>query len=184
MIWIKPFLITFVPLFLVIFAWFRSEKWRKRNLTMLLASFWFGSVIPTFYVVLVAAIIAPNKNELNISKTYGDISELPILTTWYDPELGGINCAEPCNQYANGEIVNEDHYLDGPNQTAACIPEWLGASVTIPGLGSFKCRDTGGAIIVTHNEYYQRAVIHVDVLAHPGQMNHNVYLYEDWRIEW
>jgi hypothetical protein len=180
MIWLKPLLIAFTPLFLIVFLWFQSERHRKRYVTMLLVLLWFISIVPALFPIAIAFAMVPEKD---ISKAYSDIRDLPILTTWYDPELGGITCAYPCDQYANGERVLESHYLGGTSQTAACIPSWLGRSVTIEGLGTFRCRDTGGAIVVTYNEYYQQMVIHVDILAHPGQMTHNVYLWNEWNLK-
>lgn len=177
MTFLKPFLIAFTPLLMIIVMWFRSEKWRRQHITSSLFLIWFIAIVPALFPVVAALAIRPEKSMI---KTH--LADLPILTTWYDPELGGINCADPCDQYANGEIVIESHYFGNENQTAACIPEWLGRSVTIPGLGTFKCRDTGGAIVVAYNKYYKRMVIHVDILAHPGQMNHNVYLWNEWSL--
>lgn len=106
------------------------------------------------------------------------ITEMPVLVTWYDPALGGINCDADCTTYADGTIVTPDDY----GQVSACIPEWLGASITIDGIGTFACRDTGSAIVVNYNEYYRGWVIHVDVLhEEPPDWN---YQLRNWQLNW
>lgn len=67
---------------------------------------------------------------------------LPLITTWYNPELGGINCAGDCATFGSGEIIQDYHY----NHSAACLTRWRGRVLEIPGFGSFHCRDSGGAI--------------------------------------
>ncbi len=104
------------------------------------------------------------------------LETMPLLATWYDPALGGINCQEPCNVFADGTAVTEDSY----NVTAACLPQWLGRDIVVVGLGTFKCRDTGGGIVVEWNEYYGRWVIRLDVLAHE-EISCNYCLWE-WRL--
>ena len=106
------------------------------------------------------------------------ITEMPVLVTWYDPALGGINCDVDCTTYADGTLVTPDDY----GQVSACIPEWLGASITIDGLGTFACRDTGSAIVVDYNEYYRGWVIHVDILhEEPPDWN---YQLRHWQLNW
>lgn len=84
----------------------------------------------------------------------------PLIVTWYDPRLGGINCEPYCDGYfANGEKVTAAHYFGGSKQTAACIREWLGLRVTIAGLGTFVCRDRGGSIV------RRKEGIHIDILS-------------------
>ncbi len=80
----------------------------------------------------------------------------PLKISWYDPELGGINCAHPCDTMASGVKVTPERY----GRTAACVPEWMGRTVVIPGLGEFECLDTGGAI-VEHPTF-----IWIDLLMH------------------
>ncbi len=124
-----------------------------------------------------------SENQIVWDKQSQDTSGLPIVTTWYDPELGGINCEEPCDIYAGGERVLESHYYGHSDQTAACLAEWLGRSIHIQGLGTFICRDVGSSIVIKYNEYFDRDVIHVDILAHPGEMVCDYCLWDEWRLK-
>lgn len=106
------------------------------------------------------------------------ITQMPVLVTWYDPALGGVNCDSDCTTYADGTLVTPDDY----GQVSACIPEWLGASITIDGLGSFMCRDTGASIGVDYNVYYEGWVIYVDILhEEPPDWN---YQLREWQLNW
>ena len=61
----------------------------------------------------------------------------------YDPNLGGVNCAEPCGMMASGELV-----ADWWGRAAACpmdVPFWT--VIHIDGVGDFTCLDRGGAIV-------------------------------------
>ncbi len=184
---IKPILIAITPPLTIFFLQWRVKKWRKMHLTLFAMFFWLMAILPTAYPVFIAFAMhiedeyPPQKiQKMSVANTFNN---LPILTTWYDPELGGINCQEPCDIYANGERVIESHYYGNTDQTAACLPEWLGREITIQGLGTFKCRDTGGAIKVAYSEYFSRMVIHVDILAHPGEMFCNACLWNEWRLK-
>lgn len=106
------------------------------------------------------------------------ITEMPLLVTWYDPNLGGINCDVDCSTFADNSPVTSLAY----GQVAACIPEWLGAHLTITGLGTFHCRDTGGAITIAYNDYYKEWVIHVDVLE--KQTPPWNYELRSWQLDW
>lgn len=87
---------------------------------------------------------------------------LPIVTSWYNPELGGINC-DPgggCSTFGGGALILPEHY----GASAACLTEWRGRTVVIPGFGRFVCRDSGGAV----KRAWERGaghVIRVDVLS-------------------
>lgn len=70
------------------------------------------------------------------------VGQKPLLITWYDPALGGINAWGDGTVYRNGERVLPSHY----GNTAACIEGWLGATLTIDGR-TWTCRDTGGGIL-------------------------------------
>lgn len=106
------------------------------------------------------------------------ITEMPVLVTWYDPARGGINCDSDCGTFADSSPVTPEAY----GNVTACIPEWLGAHLTISGLGTFHCRDTGGAIVIAYNDYYDKWVIHVDVLqSHPPEWN---YELRNWHLSW
>lgn len=106
------------------------------------------------------------------------VGDLPILLTWYNPQLGGINCDSDCSTMADGLGWGVGDY----GRVAACLPDWLGGYVTVGGY-RLKCRDTGGAIVVEFNEHYGRWVIHVDVLSQSA-IPCNYCLYEDWRFSW
>ena len=117
-----------------------------------------------------------------------DINELSIVTTWYDPAqcydedgnvIDNINCNGDPGHFADGTPVLESSY----GTVAACISDWLGATLIIEGLGVFRCRDTGGSIHVEFDEYYEQYVIHVDILAHET-IDQNYWLWSDWSIEW
>lgn len=102
-------------------------------------------------------------------------SDKPLKISWYDPLLGGINCDSDCTTMASGVKVTEDRY----GNTAACLREWIGQTVVIPGIGEFKCLDTGGAII-EHPDY-----IYIDLLLHEPLPNApwGTMIY-DWSLEW
>lgn len=59
--------------------------------------------------------------------------------TTYAPELGGVNCMEPCDRDAALRPVVY-------GLTAACDPRLWDARVYIEDVGWRQCRDTGGAI--------------------------------------
>ena len=102
-------------------------------------------------------------------------NDKPLKISWYDPLLGGINCDHDCTTMASGVKVTEDRY----GNTAACLREWMGAYVVIPGLGEFQCLDTGGAI-VEHPTF-----IYIDLLLHEPLPNapFGTMIYE-WGLEW
>lgn len=68
--------------------------------------------------------------------------------TWYNPELGGINCDHECQYFGNGLPVAEWY-----NKAVACPQEFpRGTTFVIEGSmwghadGSYKCWDAGGAV--------------------------------------
>ena len=96
----------------------------------------------------------------------------PLKISWYDPQLGGINCMDPCDQMATGAKVTEERY----GRTAACIREWTGRTVVIAGLGEFECLDRGGAII-EHEGY-----IWIDLLLHEPLVPFGTLVHE-WELK-
>lgn len=106
------------------------------------------------------------------------LADLPILVTWYNPALGGINCNNDCSTLADGTKWNDSHY----NNTAACIVRLRGATLHF-GDYAVKCRDSGGMVKISWNDYYQRWVMHVDVLS-AEPIGCNYCLYEKWRVKW
>ena len=103
--------------------------------------------------------------------------DLPAVVTWYDPSQGGINCNEDCTTVADGTKVTEDLY----GVTAACDRRLLGRIVKIEGIGTFRCRDTGGMIEPTWSRHYQRWILYFDVMLHENP-EWNYWLIEEWRV--
>jgi hypothetical protein len=100
----------------------------------------------------------------------------------YDPALGGINCDDDCTTIATGKLEPEMYEV-----VAACHPLLLTARVNVPGVGTFHCLDTGTAIIVRWNSYYQRRVLWFDVLYNLVDQPPPDWAYwaiEDWTITW
>jgi hypothetical protein len=104
--------------------------------------------------------------------------DIPIVTTWYEPKDGGINCQEPCDRFATNEPVQEEDY----GFAAACHPKWLGRTIVLNEIYSYECKDTGGSIGLEWNEYYGRLVFRVDILSHE-EIHCNYCLYENWRFD-
>ena len=70
---------------------------------------------------------------------------LPLQLNSYDPELGGINCQEPCDEFGSGMKVQPYHY----GNVAACPVLWRGLVVVVEDerwRGRYPCVDSGGAI--------------------------------------
>jgi len=93
----------------------------------------------------------------------------PIKLTWYDPQLGGINCDGDCSTLGNGQRVTEDLY----GRSAACPLEWIGDTLLLQVSESetwaLGCNEGGGAIKLTYNKDLKRMVVNVDILLHaPG----------------
>lgn len=69
------------------------------------------------------------------------------LVNPYDPQLGGINCMDPCDRTANGLLIRPEHY----GRIAACPPVEMGCWVTFSNEfgshGPYQCNDTGGALL-------------------------------------
>ena len=126
------------------------------------------AVISQPYNVVKAAHIYDTPSETAVS------GSKPLKISWYDPDLGGINCMAPCDQMATGVKVTEARY----GRTAACIAEWTRARrvVVIPGLGRFTCLDTGGAI--KDRGHY----IWIDLLLHQPLVPFGT-LIDDWYLE-
>ena len=101
-----------------------------------------------------------------------------LLVTFYDTSRGGINCDIDCNTYADGTAVN---LPDDYGEILACIPQWLGSWVVTPHF-SGKCRDTGGAIVITYNEDFGVWVIHVDRLDREETAYCHYCLVKQWRV--
>lgn len=116
-----------------------------------------------------------------------DPRDYPLLVTWYNPSLGGLNADDDPTTFADGTPVTLGQYYGTTHFTAvACPPELLGAVMLLPRLDDpgdwyVRCRDTGPAIRVRYNEYHDRVVTHIDVLAH-DPIPCNYCLIEGWYI--
>jgi len=95
------------------------------------------------------------------------LTDYPALMVMYDPVLctdgtpgGEINCDDDPTTVATGPLTQDMYFVSG-----ACHPDLLGATVHFPYIDfSMKCVDTGGAIIIRYNDWYQREVLYFDVL--------------------
>lgn len=103
--------------------------------------------------------------------------ELPIRASWYNPELGGINCMEPCSMLGDGTPVHT-----GYGTMAACPPGWYWRWLHVDGLPSVQCRDHGGAIHPTWYHGIGEWAIVIDYLLERPEWF--VYgTFSEWRIE-
>ena len=92
-------------------------------------------------------------------------TEFMVVTSYYIPSRGGINCDSDCTTMATGKI-SEDMY----GNVGACPVDMLGYKLTITGK-KFTCRDTGGAIKLRYDRlpyppYNSVVAIPFDILAH------------------
>ena len=85
----------------------------------------------------------------------------PVEITWYDPELGGINCNSDCSTIGFSTPLLDEHY----GKVLACPIEFYGATFHIRGSkdgladGEFLCLDGGSAMVI------RGGVIRVDLLS-------------------
>ena len=110
------------------------------------------------------------------------LRDIPILTTYYDPALGSINCNHDCNSLA---LVPMADSLYGV--AAACPAELVGVDWTAviyhPAIGERPCLDRGGSVVVEYNQHLQKWVIRVDLLE-TGPHPSNWSLLYDWSMRW
>ena len=109
------------------------------------------------------------------------LGHMMVIHSRYDPALCAdgytINCDSDPTMFADGTAVLPESY----NVTAACLPEWLGATITTA-YGSWLCRDRGGMIRPYWSGYWNEWVIPVDVLsADPIPFN---YELSEWSLNW
>lgn len=87
--------------------------------------------------------------EVEVVEKVAEIEQSDVLVwegtarySYYWPPLGGINCEEPCEMMAGGDLWNG--YV---GVAVACPVEWdLGSRVVLP-FGEFVCMDRGGMIV-------------------------------------
>ena len=108
-----------------------------------------------------------------------ELSELPLLASWYNPSMGGMNCDldDWCHVLADGLPWTPADY----DHVAACIPEWHYATV-VTVAGVWHCRDTGSAVVVRNHPVFG-PVIHIDILR-PGPFPWgDINLIHNWRLQ-
>jgi hypothetical protein len=71
---------------------------------------------------------------------------ITIRTSWYWPELGGVNCAS----FINGECISKMssglRWQDYVNYAIACPPQWSFHTKLVVNGKTWECLDRGGAI--------------------------------------
>jgi hypothetical protein len=110
------------------------------------------------------------------------LPQFPVIVSVYDPALGGINCDSSCDTIATGQL---EPWMYGG--IAACDLRLLRATITIPGIGSYRCLDTGGAIGLRWSAAYQRYVVVFDVLYDLVGQEAPAWTYSlvsGWSISW
>lgn len=110
------------------------------------------------------------------------LSEMPLLTTWYDPALGGINCGGSCSHMALAPVTEAMY-----GYAAACPAALVGVDFTAvishPAIGERACLDRGGAVIVEYSQALQTWIIRVDLLE-TGAHSSNWTLLYGWSVRW
>jgi hypothetical protein len=155
--------------------WLLARYWPRFSRVRRLAyTCWLVSLSPVLLGSVPIAMVVLGQGQTIPSGQYIAQGDKPLKISWYDPDLGGINCMAPCDVMATGEKVTEWRY----GRTAACIPEWTRQRLTvvIPGLGRFQCLDTGGAI-QEHDGY-----IWIDLLLHEPIIPFGT-LIDEWYLE-
>ena len=146
------------------------------------------------------AVPQPEKMPIPLPSPVGMVPHLPatgnipIRASYYtlEPIAGlsdadNVNCDDDCSHLA---LVRFDPAFYG--RVAACPQAWLGldktARLTVAGLGSVYCLDTGPAIKLTYREvsgYGKKPqwVYEVDFLCRTEPEFHGT-LFGSWEIEW
>ncbi len=146
-----------------------------QNIPMSVLVFSITSVVSAFFPFLSDCDHSPTLPEAcHVVTERPDVDELPLLSTYYNPLLGGINCAADCSALADGLGWSESDF----GRVAACPRGWHYQTVIF---GSYEllCRDRGGMIDCLYNEFYRQWVCHVDVLARGIDCNY--CLWWDWK---
>lgn len=111
-----------------------------------------------------------------------DAETLPARPSYYVPSRGGINGKEPYHLLGDGTPVNE--CID----CMACPLGLYGQHVTLHGVGTFQCRDHGGAITVRYGRFYtaqgfrQDWFVAFDILAPDGTRPEGAYRVVSWEV--
>jgi hypothetical protein len=110
------------------------------------------------------------------------LADLPLLTTYYNPALGSINCNSDCSTLA---LVPMSDTLYG--FAAACPAEMVfvdfTAVISHPAIGERACLDRGGAVVIEYNEGLQLWVIRIDLMER-GPHPSNWQLLYGWSVRW
>jgi len=71
---------------------------------------------------------------------------IPIRYSWYQPWLGGTNCATFVNQVCISNMANGEYWLDYMEHAIACPQEWEFGTKIKAFDAIWECKDRGGAI--------------------------------------
>lgn len=107
------------------------------------------------------------------------LMDMPIVVTYYYPELGGINCNDDCGVLADNLPWDDGDY----GRVAACPHELFYETIVIPGIGPLLCRDTGPAVKAVLHDAYKEWVFFVDILEKPGVSKYNQHIFYEWSIK-
>jgi hypothetical protein len=115
-----------------------------------------------------------------------DIYSLPAVITIYDPELcyhgQPINCDGDPTTISTGPMLQEYY-----KTYMACDISLLGAYIRFPGIGEFRCMDTGSMIRPMWSDHFQQYVLYFDVLwplTEEDPPPWNYYYLPEWSVSW
>ena len=78
------------------------------------------------------------------------MEQLPIRASWYDPQLGGINCyLDTCDHLGDGTPVATSY-----GWAMACPAGMYGLTLEIEHAGQWTCRDHGGAVVPKYGRVF------------------------------
>jgi len=69
-----------------------------------------------------------------------------IKYSWYNPELGGVNCSQFVNGICVSNMASGKSWLPYVDRAAACPSDWGFGTVVILDGKEWVCEDRGGAI--------------------------------------
>jgi hypothetical protein len=79
---------------------------------------------------------------------------ITLIVSWYNPALGGVNCAIFMNNECVSKMANGERWQDHMNEAIAC-PKELPFGTKIKVLDEvWTCRDRGGAIKKVGDKYW------------------------------
>lgn len=127
-------------------------------------------MLPLAAAVMVWLYLSSSAQPAIATQTNAHSGGKTLIVSMYDPALGGINCAHPCDTTATGRPVAE-WYKRG----AACPQQWTRErrTVYVPQVGWLECIDNGGAIVE------DAATAWVDILWPAAEFGALPYRYGD-----